>query len=53
MRKYSVYAFVLVFLFLLLWFGYYFYLENRPLEYQNGTFVELPVNMGEERKLPA
>lgn len=42
MRKNYLYAVALVILSLLLWFGSFVYLELRPVEYQNGTFVELP-----------
>ena len=42
LRKYYVYAMSLVILSLTVWFGYYFYLELRPQEYKNGTFVEVP-----------
>lgn len=42
MRKNYIYAITIVILSLLVWLGYYFYLEFRPTEYKNGTFVELP-----------
>lgn len=42
MRRNYIYAITLVVLSLMIWFGYYFYLELRPVEYKYGTFVELP-----------
>lgn len=42
MRKNYMYAITLVFLSIFLWLGSYFYMEYRPIEYKNGTFVELP-----------
>ena len=42
MRKNYIYAMTLVILSLTVWLSYYFYLELRPQEYKNGTFVEVP-----------
>lgn len=42
MRKKYIYAITLILCSLCLWIGYYFYLEYRPVSYQNGTFVEIP-----------
>lgn len=42
MRKNYLYAITIVILSLFVWFSYYFYLELHPVEYQNGTFVEVP-----------
>lgn len=42
MKKNYVYAITLIVLTLFLWVGYYLYLEYRPVDYQNGTFVEVP-----------
>ena len=54
MRKYYVYAMTLLFLAVFLWLGYYFYMEYRPINYENGTFVELPNrNMKEEQEFSA
>lgn len=53
MKKNYVYAAVLVLMSLLLWFGTYLYVEYHPVKYENGTFVELPENTGEERELSA
>lgn len=47
MRKNYLYAITLVILSLCVWFSYYFYLELRPVEYQNGTFVEVPAETEE------
>lgn len=48
MRKNYLYAITLVILSLVVWFSYYFYLEYRPVKYQNGTLVELPKEMIDE-----
>lgn len=48
MRKNYVYAMTLVILSLTVWLSYYFYLELRPQEYKNGTFVEAPLEITEE-----
>ena len=48
MRKNYVYAITLILLSLVLWAGYYLYLEYRPIVYRNGTFVELPEEKTEE-----
>ena len=48
MQKKYVYAITLVVLSLTMWIGYYFYLEYRPREYKNGTFVEVPYESMEE-----
>ena len=54
MRKNHVYAITLVVLSLAVWLSYYFYLEYRPQEYKNGTFVEVPYeNMEEIQELAA
>lgn len=48
MRKNYVYAITLILLSLFLWAGYYLYLEYKPVVYQNGTFVELPLENTEQ-----
>jgi hypothetical protein len=48
MQKKYVYAITLVILSLTMWIGYYSYLEYRPQEYKNGTFVEAPCESMEE-----
>lgn len=48
MRKNYVYAITLVLLSLVLWVGYYLYLEYKPVVYKNGTFVEVPQETQEE-----
>ena len=48
MRKKYVYAITLVVMSLMVWISYYFYLEYRPQEYKNGTFVEAPCENMEE-----
>ena len=54
MRKNYVYAITLLILSVTVWLSYYFYLEYRPEEYKNGTFVELPDDSMEEfRELSA
>ena len=54
MRKNYVYAIAIVMMSLVIWFGYYLYLEYRPTEYKNGTLVELPEeSWQEEIKLSA
>lgn len=54
MRKNYVYAITLVVLSVTMWLSYYFYLEYRPEEYKNGTFVEIPYDRMEEiRELSA
>ena len=54
MQKKYIYAITLVVLSLTMWIGYYFYLEYRPQEYKNGTFVEVPYeNMEEIQELAA
>ena len=50
MRKKYIYAITLVVLSISIWAGYYLYLENRPVSYKNGTFVEIPKNLTEELK---
>lgn len=50
MRKNYLYAITIVILSLLVWFSYCVYLELRPVEYKNGTFVELPVEMMEGQR---
>lgn len=42
MRRNYLYALTIVILSLTVWLSYYFYLEYRPIEYKNGTLVELP-----------
>lgn len=42
MRRNYLYALTIVILSLFVWVSYYLYLEYRPIEYKNGTFVELP-----------
>lgn len=39
MRKNYIYAITLVFMLLLLWAGYYLYLEYTPVVYQNGILI--------------
>ena len=53
MQKKYVYAITLVVLSLTMWAGYYFYLEYRPQEYKNGTFVEVPDESMEAQELAA
>ena len=48
MQKNYVYAITLVVLSMMIWVGYYFYLEYRPQEYKNGTFVKVPYESMEE-----
>ena len=48
LRKNYVYALTLVILSVTVWISYYFYLEYRPEEYKNGTFVEVPYDRVEE-----
>lgn len=45
MRKNYLYAVTIVILSLLIWLGYYLYLEYRPTDYKNGTLVELPTEI--------
>ena len=42
MRRNYLYALTIVILSLFVWVSYYLYLEYRPIEYKNGTLVELP-----------
>lgn len=42
MRKNYIYVLTIVMLLLFVWLSYYIYLEYRPVEYKNGTLVELP-----------
>lgn len=42
MRKHYIYAITLVVLSLAVSLGYYLYLSRRTVEYQYGTFVEVP-----------
>lgn len=52
MRKSYFYAVLAVIVSSLFLIGYYLYLEYRPVEYKNGTFVEaLPDSYGEMREL--
>lgn len=54
MKKYEVYAIVLVIFSLLMWLGYYVCLEHTTTEYKNGTFVKAPVEQtGEEMERSA
>ena len=48
LRKHYIYAMTLVVLSLAVWLSYHFYLELRPQEYKNGTFVEVPQEIMEE-----
>ena len=48
MRRNYIYAVTIVILSLVVWFSYYLYLEYRPIEYKNGTLVELPKDFLEE-----
>ena len=48
MRKNYVYAITLILMALFLWAGYYFYMEYRPVEYENGTLVEIPTQRNNE-----
>lgn len=43
MRKNHIYAITMILLVLVLWAGYYLYLQYQPVVYENGTFVEFPV----------
>ena len=52
MRKSYFYVVLAVLISFLFGAGYYLYLEYRPVEYKNGTFVEvLPDSFEEVRKL--
>lgn len=54
MRKNYLYAITIVILSLFVWLSYCFYLEFHPVVYQNGTFVELPLETIEnDRELAA
>lgn len=54
MRKNYLYAITIIILSLFMWFSYYVYLRLRPVEYKNGTFVELPKELIEgQRELTA
>ncbi len=54
MRKNYIYATTIVMLTLFVWAGYYLYLEYRPVNYKNGTLVELPEEFrGKAWELPA
>ena len=48
MRKHYIYAIAMIVLVLSLWTGYYLYLQRQPVVYENGTFVEVPVEKTEE-----
>lgn len=48
MRKNYIYAITLVILSLVVALGYYFYLNYRPIKYEHGTFVELPLEFLED-----
>lgn len=52
MRKSYFYVALAMIITSLFFIGYYLYLEYRPVEYKNGTFVEaLPDSFEEVRKL--
>lgn len=53
MKKNYRYAVVIVLVSLLLWCSYFFYMQHHKVEYENGTFVELPKNNCEEWELLA
>lgn len=48
MRKNYVYAITMIIFVLFLWAGYYLYLQYQPVVYENGTFVELPMEKRED-----
>ncbi len=48
MRKRYIYAITMIIMVLFLWTGYYLYLQHQPVVYENGTFVEVPVEKTEE-----
>ena len=50
MRRSYVYAVMILMMSLVIWFGYYLYMEYRPMEYKSGTLVELPMELWSEEK---
>ena len=48
MRKHYIYAVTMIIIVLSLWAGYYLYLQHQPVVYENGTFVEVPVEITKE-----
>lgn len=50
MKRNYVYLITIVLLSILVWCGYYLYLEVRPVSYENGTFVEVPKKFSEEQR---
>ena len=48
MRKHYIYAIAMIMIVLSLWTGYYLYLQHQPVEYENGTFVEVPMEKRKE-----
>lgn len=48
MRRNYVYAIAIVMMTLVIWLSYYLYVECRPVEYKNGTLVELPEEFWQE-----
>ena len=49
MRRNYAYAITLLLISFFLWFGYYFYMETRPVVYKNGTLVEVPMEFFEKK----
>ena len=50
MRRNYIYAIAILMMSLAIWFGYYLYLEYKPVSYKNGTFVEVPKHISMEIK---
>ena len=48
MRKHYIYAITMILIVLSLWTGYYLYLQHQPVVYENGTFVEAPMEKTKE-----
>ena len=48
MRKHYIYAITMIIIVLSLWTGYYLYLQHQPVVYENGTFVEVPMEKTKE-----
>ena len=48
MRKHYIYAITMILVVLSLWTGYYLYSQNQPKVYENGTFVEVPMEKTKE-----
>ena len=48
MRKHYIYAITMILVVLSLWTGYYLYSQNQTKVYENGTFVEVPLEKTRE-----